>query len=214
MKKAIIIIISVILVCASIIPVTAQESEDDVFEIDKVYCTATIDDDFTDENVIVMLNRETSRKLADYTPEDFPEIECVRVYDLLSYSTAKYREIAAAGGVIPYYYQTLCITLAEPGKQNVLDAIKALEQRDDIYLAEPDYIAHIEYDDGELMVEPVIVGDVYADGKVNARDVTELMSLIVHGWNTGINVAADFNGDGKINAKDVSALMKSIVADH
>ena len=55
------------------------------------------------------------------------------------------------------------------------------------------------------------IGDVNADGKVNARDVTDLMKGILNGT-ADKNANADINGDGKVNARDVTALMKLLVA--
>ena len=55
-------------------------------------------------------------------------------------------------------------------------------------------------------------GDINMDGKVNAKDVTTLMKVIV-----GVRVksynedAADINNDGKRNAKDVNLLMKLLL---
>lgn len=40
----------------------------------KVYCTATIEDDFVDNHVLVVLTNEASLQFRSYSPEDFPEI--------------------------------------------------------------------------------------------------------------------------------------------
>ena len=53
--------------------------------------------------------------------------------------------------------------------------------------------------------------DVNGDGKVNAKDVVDLMKAVVSG--EAIDPAtADLTDDGKVNAKDVIALMKYVVA--
>ena len=56
-----------------------------------------------------------------------------------------------------------------------------------------------------------IVGDVNEDGKINARDVTALMKMIVSGT-VQVHTTNDVNRDGKVNGRDVTALMKSMVA--
>lgn len=61
---------------------------------------------------------------------------------------------------------------------------------------------------GENTYTAVISGDVCADAKLNARDVTALMSLIVGGGKDG---AADVDLDSNVNARDVTALMKYLV---
>lgn len=55
------------------------------------------------------------------------------------------------------------------------------------------------------------VGDVNGDGKLNAKDVTHLMRVLI-GTRTADPDFADFNGDGKVNAKDVTALMKYLTS--
>ena len=40
--------------------------------------------DFTDDAVMVVLTHEASLQFVDYTPEDFPEIECEAIEDLSS----------------------------------------------------------------------------------------------------------------------------------
>ena len=55
-------------------------------------------------------------------------------------------------------------------------------------------------------------GDVNMDGKVNAKDVTTLMKVLIGLEVKAYNEAAsDVNNDGKHNAKDVNALMKFLV---
>ena len=125
----------------------------------KVHSNATLDDDFADNRVMVVLNNAASLKLKTYTAADFPEIQCASVND---FSTAAAARVSAklrgenvaevfgakSGSVVsPDYYdvdvleynQILCLTLPTAGKQNVLTAIKLLMQRDDVKYAGPDY---------------------------------------------------------------------------
>ena len=65
-------------------------------------------------------------------------------------------------------------------------------------------------------VEPVsppavVRGDLTGDSKVNARDVIELMKLVIAGHATATDVN-DLNNDGKVNARDVIEEMKLVVA--
>lgn len=87
----------------------------------KTVCEATLEDDFAENGILVVLIKETSFKT--YTPEDFAEIGCSKVTELTIWLTY--------------------IELAESGKENVLLAIKKLEERDDVLYAEPDYILHL-----------------------------------------------------------------------
>lgn len=218
MKRIMALTFAALLICAAIVPVAADRRTNYVPpEPEKHYSTVTIDDEFEDDVVIVVFNNATSRKLLEYSPEDFPEIECAKVVDqTLRDEKAQLRgEEGYRRGEEHYsdwvsvddYHLSLEITLANPGKQNVLDAVHLLEQREDVLGV--DVVSYVYC----LAVEQAIPGDVNADGKINARDVTELMCVIVRGWDPGVNDPADFNADGKINSRDVTALMRSIVND-
>ena len=58
---------------------------------------------------------------------------------------------------------------------------------------------------------PPMPGDVTGDGKLNAKDVVQLMKCIIKGVAEHV-IGSDFNRDGAVNAKDVVAIMKAIVA--
>lgn len=127
---------------------------------EKVFSTATLEDDFADDQVIVIMKNATSLKFNEYTASDFPEISCSKVVDLMPSVTANAKSIQSQvkaanmrgttsvdnvsdlGYEIDLndYHQVLCLDIANPGKQNVLAAIKALETRSDILCAEPNYI--------------------------------------------------------------------------
>ena len=67
----------------------------------------------------------------------------------------------------------------------------------------------IQNPDYQPPAESVLAGDVNFDGRVDARDLSELK----HGLLTGFadqraEKAADFNGDGKADAKDAAAMLR------
>ena len=47
----------------------------------KVYCDMTIDDDFIDTSILVVLEKEKSREKDKFVPEDFPEIDCIEIIE-------------------------------------------------------------------------------------------------------------------------------------
>ena len=233
MKKLISVILTAILAFAAIVPAAAERRTNwtPSPEREKTYCTATVDGDFRDDHVIVTFDRATSRKLLDYSPEDFPEIDCVAVSELMPYTKAQLKEMVAIDEVTPYerrynkndgnyysqldiefdnYYQGILITLANPGKQNVLDAIKLLEKREDVISATPDGFIYFAKED-DVHVEPGIDGDVDGSGKVNSKDVIELMKFVVRGTTADELPLGDVNRDGKLNSKDVIGLMSLLV---
>lgn len=127
---------------------------------EKIYSTATLEDDFADDRVMVVLNNAASLKLKTYTAADFPEIQCASVNDLSTAASARVNAklngesvasvCAQELGTVVFsdfyevntetYNQILCLTLPETGKQNVLAAIKLLMQREDVKYAGPDYV--------------------------------------------------------------------------
>jgi len=152
--------------------------EDEIIVDKKVYCNRTIEDDFDDKTVLLVFNKEKSIDKDVFTPEDFPEIDCISVEDLsaptkelidkqrnamqrTNTSAAKLKEQSKnndtwekqkktipdelldcdGGGLYlvnpENFRRILKITLREPGKENVLKAVKELEKRDDVIGADP-----------------------------------------------------------------------------
>lgn len=121
--------------------------------------TITTMNDFTDDCVMVVLTHEASLQFVDYTPADFPELECAEVDDLSSAKGAKVQAVLRGEQLdmdsigarfmnqnidVEGFRRILCLRLANPGKGNVLRAVMALEQREDVYFAEPNYILTME----------------------------------------------------------------------
>jgi hypothetical protein len=121
---------------------------------DKKYCNATLDDDFSDDVILVTITNISSLKLKTYTVEDFSEIDCLYVNVLNKDQADKVRRILDGATVaenpdlssvnINEFHQEIRIVLKEKGKQNVLDAIKELEKREDVLSASPNYLTHID----------------------------------------------------------------------
>lgn len=66
-----------------IIPISAVKEAN---ETEKVYCSATINDDFAPDSLLVVLNTLTSLKCQTYCVEDFSEIKAKNVSHITSYS--------------------------------------------------------------------------------------------------------------------------------
>lgn len=115
---------------------------------EKIYCTATIEDEFADDRIIITLNKNESKKLKDYTPEDFPEIELSSIQDLTFPVKEKLKDKSRLASQADtnllldedVFHVILSLTLKDTGKQNVLNAIKTIEKRTEVICAEPDYI--------------------------------------------------------------------------
>ena len=98
-------------------------------------CTAVIDDNFEPDEVLIVMKNQYSIINKDWLPSDFYPVEVSDVVDLQLVPQDRVSEFQALG----CFRSILKLTLAHPGKQNVLDAIKILQERDDVYAAEPNY---------------------------------------------------------------------------
>ena len=134
-----------------IIPASATAK---TIESEKVYCNATINDDFAPDGLLVVLNNETSLKFKTYSPSDFCEFKAKDVSHITTFSESRAQKViksveAAVASRSAFvtvdaidlstYKQVLCIELEDTGKDKVLDAIKELEKRDDVLYVGPDY---------------------------------------------------------------------------
>lgn len=119
------------------VSVSANTGEDvESTQPEKVYCTATLEDEFTEDEVLIIVYPQWKNK--QYTPEDFADVGCIAVKKIFSGDRTD----------VPSDIWTL--TLDKKSKQNVLDAIAILITRDDIYCAEPNYIEQLpEHEDDE-----------------------------------------------------------------
>lgn len=162
--NTIIKIISILFFICSIILLVINALNIDTNEIDDeslVITQVNIDDDFSDDKVIIVLKHNVSLEFKDYTKDDFSEIDCAKVEDLTMYTTEIVKDEIEAYKTGDYskiqeridknmlvdidkFHRILCLYLTFPGKENVIDAIKKLEKRNDIISAEPDYIKHID----------------------------------------------------------------------
>lgn len=118
-------------------------------EVVKQICNATIDDNFADDTILVTLTQSESLKFLDYTKDNFNNLELASVSELTEEISTKLDEqinssINSESNLDTIYIQqfkrTLILKLLNPSKATVLDYIKLLEKREDIYCAEPSYI--------------------------------------------------------------------------
>ena len=126
-----------------------SEIKDKADKLDqKVQYEGVIEDNFSDDTVIIVLNESETHKFKIYTPNDFPEIDCVSVNDLTQFSVGYVKEEIGnrKAGIkkektnkvnTDNFRRILSLELAEKSKENVIEAIKKLEKRSDILSAEP-----------------------------------------------------------------------------
>ena len=120
--------------------------------------TITMMRDFTDDIVLVVLTHEASLEFIDYTPADFPELECSEIRDLSTGTGTKVQallrgEQLEANSIgerfmnqnieIDGFNRIISLKLTNPSKGNVLRAVAALEQREDVEYAGPNYLNQV-----------------------------------------------------------------------
>lgn len=141
MKKQILaIFIILVLSCNLLIPAFASEESENPKD-KKVACTATLNDNFTDDTVIVVVNNTNSLNgkninLKTFGTNTFDELEEFKIDadELDNYEYINAEE----------YRRIIYLKLKNPGKENVLSAIKKLEKLDWVESAEPNYINSID----------------------------------------------------------------------
>jgi len=159
------------------------EVEDPFFYLEpdkQIFSKATIDENFTDNAVIIVLNRASSRDRRIFTELDFSDIGALYVKDLDKLSDKEFgyaqnlweaekrmalaeltkttasnemlqeihqtyidiREEAEANTLVNFdqYRRVLLVRLNQNSKENVLNAIRKLQNREYIHLAEPNFI--------------------------------------------------------------------------
>ncbi len=97
-------------------------------KLQKEYCTATVDEDFSPDKVIVELFPEYES--VDYTVESFADVGCTKLYE-------RWR-------ADDDFIKSFVLTIDKDSKENVLEMIKVLEKRDDVYCAYPDYLVYLD----------------------------------------------------------------------
>lgn len=161
--------------------------------------TVTMMPDFAEDGVMVVLTHEASLQFIDYSPADFPEIELTEIQDFSSGKGAKVQavlrgELLETDSIgarfmnqnvdVDGFRRILYLKLANPGKGNVLRTIVALEQREDVYSAEPDYIYQVDIPD-ETYSTTSQTGSAYRWGteKIQLEDA----------WNFGMGSSYNLN---------------------
>ena len=100
----------------------------------------SINDDFSNSEILVMLDEEASRSCKQYNEKDFMDIGCIAVEDLTSTATKTVLN-NLDNDLVNYeqYNRILCLYLDEKSKDNVLEGIHKLSAREDVLSAIPNY---------------------------------------------------------------------------
>ena len=122
-----------------------------------VFGKSSIQENFADDKILVVLNRQETLRFKKWDIDDFPEIDIISVENLTAtsenvvnadltrrkygetYQTKNVKHVSKSKINAEEFKTILCLTLKNSGKENVLNAIERLRHRTDIITAEPDY---------------------------------------------------------------------------
>ena len=110
--------------------VTQAEVEEQHQKYGKLQDGSKIGDEYALDSLIVMVYPFAYH--INYTPKDFAEIGC---FDVIVLSEGDLEKDGPN--------KILCLKIRPTTKQGILDAVRILEQRPDIYSAGPNHILHI-----------------------------------------------------------------------
>ncbi len=150
----------------------------------KIYCTATIEDSFADNRIIVVLKSNDMNY--NYSVDDLGGIPINNIENLNGNSQSN---VSMYQG---FYTQTLCLELEEIGKQKVLDYIAVLEDLDCVLCAEPDYILQPIYESNDTYFSAGLLWGLYGENGINSTQAwnitTQSPSIKVGIIDSGIDV--------------------------
>ena len=115
---------------------------------EKAYVNVNLDDSFEDDKIMVVLSHEASMVNKKYTINDFPEINCLEVEDLsypileMAYKNEVGRFDNEGNLLINNkpFRRIIALHLSKQDKLEVIEGIKILDKRRDVFSAEPSYM--------------------------------------------------------------------------
>lgn len=190
----IIIIFGLTLLTLNVTKVFAKVLENcEIVVEEKLYYNGTIDDNFSDNKIIIVLSKEETNKYKDYTVEDFPEINCKSVIDLTASSSEIFKNKDSKNNEKilinrEKFNRILCLELNEKSKEEVLLGIKKLEKRKEILSAEPNLIFQLSNVPNDSRIsEQWGLGNANA---YNSWDITQNANQVIVGvLDTGIDAS-------------------------
>ena len=114
--------------------------------MDENICSATLDDNFADDAVIVVIDKANSKINKKYKIENFPNVSEIKDLSTIKGTIEDKKYLNQSE-----YRQILKLTLKKKGKQEVLKTIRKLEKYDWIESAYPNYIYSSMVDKTEII---------------------------------------------------------------
>lgn len=166
MKKAIAVLLAAMFMLVPFLNASVQATEVQSLGTgtdEKISSSTKVTGSFEDDCVILIMTNEASLGQLHYSTSDFSEVACKSITNLSQAMTSKVElqlsksaeaSSRSSGGDaslnegeaidLGTFTQVLCLELEQAGEENVLAAIKLLEQRSDVLCAGPNYIYTLE----------------------------------------------------------------------
>ena len=182
----------------------------------KIYCNATLENEFAEDRIMVVLSNEASLEYLQTETMDFPELKQVNIKRFTDTRGKQIKTMMderknasltvriftsdANAEEIADYREVLCIELAEHGKDKVLEAIALLEQREDVLYVGPDYKIEL----CAATDSTSSASDIWAPEAIDLPDALNMVAnpqtVLVGVLDSGIDAShSDFVG--KVNTK-------------
>lgn len=160
MKKVLaFIMIVVIMLTPPMAFAESQTSVENNVGDDKVYCDATLDDDFADDCVIVVINKSYSEMVNTLSVTQFENIDVKNITRLTEDASVEENSLDLTN--TENIRHIIKIDLKTAGKANVLEAIKELEKLEFVESAEPDYYFYPDEINETEATDSVTANDPY-----------------------------------------------------
>lgn len=209
MKKGLLFIFLILIYYSVFVSVTNVNAYENSNE--KIYCNVSINENFVDNEIIILLNNEESLKMKDYNESFLNNIDYIDIEDLTyGYNSDIINDknnLSESDFIKKYsnFQRILKIKLKEHSKENVLEKIKIIEQRNEIVCANPNMITYETFE-GTTSNSTNDSGNWWYDN-INAGDALEYIYDNNLFGNNYINVAVIDSGvdsshkclEGKIN---------------
>jgi len=147
MKKLCCLVLSMLMVVVSCSMCIFAQSDSENDNLERVERSQyNIEDNFSNDIVLVVITNAASLKCRTYGVDDFCDIGCISVEDLTQHTRSKVVQQMSqnsdniSGKIdLDNYHQMLSLKLTIPGKENVLQAIEKLHEREDVLFAQPNF---------------------------------------------------------------------------
>ena len=227
----------VILLIGMLIPITSIESFAALINIEnkihyvnlgvplekKYFCNATLDDNFLEDSIIVLMRKNINLDSSKLKDTYFSEINMKSIRSLTegtdtlvrnireitnnnispsSVSDAQKNKLQTLSSTTGYniadiekmgedFNQIIEIELQNPGKQNVLNAIKELEKRNDVIAVEPNYVYSFNANQGTSsgdILEDVSRGDFSQQWAIDKIELDKAWEIADNGSTVYVGV--------------------------